>query len=238
MGVCSMALKRKFRGYSRKESLAGRAFKKERDSLTLIDMVKFGDIKGLKRLLSKGDINLEETNDTGETALILAAILGDMEALQLLIESGADVNAVSTLNTTALMAAAQNGDIKALRYLLARGADPNAKKKDDTTILMLAAMFGHAACIEALLEAGACVTAQDIYGYTALMLAGSKESIALLSTAESKELLGKNGVAGHHGKSHRKKLRKALSKAGKKKPRSLSRDEKRTREKPVFLPAH
>ncbi len=180
-----MVLKGEFRGSSRKKSAASAAFEKENGSSTLTGAVKFGDMKSLKRLLGRSDTNLEETNDRGETALILAAMLGDMEALRLLVESGANVNAMSTINTTALMAAAQNGDLEALRYLLSKGADPDARKKDETTILMIAAMFGQTACVEALLAAGACVTAEDMYGYTALMLAaGCEECEELLSAAE------------------------------------------------------
>lgn len=235
-----MVLKRKFRGFSRRESPAGKAFN---GSLTLIDMVKYGDIKGLKRLLGRSDTNLEETNETGETALILAAMLGDCEALQLLVESGADLNAKSMLNTTALMAAAQNGDLTALRYLLSKGADLNARKKDETTILMLASMLGHEDCVEALLEAGVFVTAEDIYGYTALMLAGNKECAALLSAAEAKEIQGIN--TGHKHKDlahspHRKKLKKVLSTVGRKrgKSRRSSHREKPAREKPSTVPPH
>lgn len=237
-----MAIKGDFRGSSRrKRSSASKAFEKETGGLTLIDAVKFGDKKALKRLLGRSDTNLEETNGKGETALILAATLGDYEAMQLLVESGALVNAQSALNMTALMAAAQNGDISALRYLLTKGADPDAKKKDDTTILMIAAMFGHAACIEALLEAGVYVTAEDIYGYTALMLAaGCEECEDLLATAEAQaaEMHTENKpdstedapevISGGT-------LKKALTIAGKKdrKSRHVPSQEKLPKEKPA-----
>lgn len=235
-----MAIKGDFRGSSRrKRSSASKAFEKETGGLTLIDAVKFGDKKALKRLLGRSDTNLEETNGKGETALILAALLGDYEAIQLLVEGGALVNAKSSLNMTALMAAAQNGDISALRYLLTKGADPDAKKKDDTTILMIAAMFGHAECIEALLEAGVYVTAEDIYGYTALMLAtGCEECEELLAAAEARTAemhaedkpaesteTAPDAISGT--------LKKALTTAGKKdrKPRPVPRQEKPPQEK-------
>ena len=236
-----MVLRRKFRGFSRKETSASRAFKKENARLTLLDMVRDGDIRGLKRLLGKDGINLEETNDMDETALILAAMAGDLEALQLLIDAGALIDATSSLNTTALMAAAQNGDLRAMQYLLSKGANPNSKKKDDTTILMMAAMLGHVEGIYALLEAGAFLTVEDVYGYTALMLAGNEECASILSAAEAREkgMHGKHAPAGKN-KTHGKKLKKALSHAGKKRGKSHARPkkEKHAHEKHASVHTH
>jgi hypothetical protein len=241
-----MAIKGDFRRPSRRKSAAraaaSTAFEKENGGGTLIDAVKFGDKKALKRLLGRSDTNLEETNDRGETALILAALLGDYEAVQLLVESGALVNAKSTLSITALMAAAQNGDIAALRYLLTKGADPDARKKDGTTILMIAAMFGHAECVQALLEAGVDITAEDIYGYTALTLAaGCEECEEILTAAEARtaEMHTEDKPAENTETTRAAvsggSLKKALVTASKKdrKPRHAPRQEKPQKEKPA-----
>ena len=51
---------------------------------------------------------------------------GDTEALQMLLEAGADVNAQDQRGDTPLHAAAHNGDVAAIRMLVEAGADVNA----------------------------------------------------------------------------------------------------------------
>ncbi len=211
-----MALKGEFRGSSRKKSAASAAFGKENNAATLTGAVQNGDIRELRRLLKRG-ANKEETNDRGETALILAAQLGDMEAIRLLADCGADINAKSSTNLTALMASAQNGDLEALKFLISKGADIEAKKKDETTVLMIAAMFGQMECIEELIFMGVNIFAEDIYGYTALDLAaGSEDCIEVLTAAEEKAL-----TEGHGPENQQQNgtLKKALASAGKKSKR-------------------
>src|SRR5690606_26441682 len=65
---------------------------------------------------------------SGETMLMLAARSGNSEAIKVLVEAGADVNARERLRgTTALMWAAEQRHPEAVRALLAAGADHAAK---------------------------------------------------------------------------------------------------------------
>src|SRR5712692_7047953 len=63
----------------------------------------------------------------GTTALMVAVLQGNREAVQLLLERGADAKAAVGGGFTALHAAAQRGDFAIVRALLAKGAPVNLK---------------------------------------------------------------------------------------------------------------
>jgi ankyrin repeat protein len=95
--------------------------------------------------------------------LLLAAGRGHLRIVQLLLDKGADVNAVS-LGTyfqgnfngqTALMSACENGFRSVVELLLDRGADVNKLSAFDTTALHHAALKGRTAIAELLLKRGA-----------------------------------------------------------------------------------
>jgi ankyrin repeat protein len=107
------------------------------------------------------------------------------EAVQILLESGADVKATNDRGETALMLAAR-ADIRSdvsirmrlLKFLLDRGADVLAKDKSGQTALHFAVeqvmseaggFQARAEIVRLLLESGADVNGQDNRGKTALM---------------------------------------------------------------------
>ncbi|CAM9842849.1 unnamed protein product [Chrysoparadoxa australica] len=57
----------------------------------------------------------------------LACRSGDVEIIRMLVENGAEVNALAGLKLTPLHMAAQGDHIEACKYLLQQGADPNAE---------------------------------------------------------------------------------------------------------------
>ena len=82
--------------------------------------------------LAKGmDVNARE--DGGGTALGMASVAGQVEAMRYLIEQGADVNAASNDGGVALHGAAFFGEVEAVELLLASGADPNVRNNDGFT---------------------------------------------------------------------------------------------------------
>jgi uncharacterized protein len=88
----------------------------------------------------------------GWTPLHLAAFFGQLEAARLLLDSGADVQAVSrnTLTNTPLHAATAGKHVELALLLHARGGDPLAIDAGGYTPLQIASQHGLSAVVEAM----------------------------------------------------------------------------------------
>jgi len=122
------------------------------------------------------------------TALMAAAGNGDLDAVNCLLDHGANVKAKTPTGFTALIGAALSGNAKVVALLLERGADPNAVCELERGILQtpagVAASMGHADCLRLLMAAGADVNVQGgPFNHNALLGAAttpSKETVHLL----------------------------------------------------------
>ena len=135
----------------------------------LIQAIRNNDLNSLKASLAKGaDVNTKDAR--GSTLLMHAAAVGSPEAVKLLLDSGADVNAKNEVEATALILGA--GNAEKARMLVEKGADVNAHSKLGRTPLMIAAgCDGCTATVKLLLDKGADPNAKDKQGNTA---AGSR----------------------------------------------------------------
>ena len=107
-------------------------------------------------ILINQEMKVDACNYEGVTPLHLASKHGHYHLFRLLIQSGANVNAVTRhTKETPLMYTASAGSIELCQMLLRRGADVNAISSDKKTHLMLAADAGHAELVEDLLSWGA-----------------------------------------------------------------------------------
>ena len=77
----------------------------------------------------------------------------------MLIQNGADVNALDIFKQTALHIAARKGYADVAKVLIQNGVDVNAARKDKWTALQHAVDFGHADVVKVLLQNGADVNA-------------------------------------------------------------------------------
>jgi ankyrin repeat protein len=147
----------------------------------LFSSIRTNDLAGLAQELAAGTA-INSRDHRGNTPLIYAAGFGSREALKLLLDSGADVNARNSFDATALVWAA--ADLAKLKLLLSHGADVNARTRLERTPLMVAAACdGCSENVRLLLDQGADVKTQDKGGTTALALAGQAgdvDSIHLL----------------------------------------------------------
>ncbi len=108
----------------------------------------------------------------------------------LLIEHGADVNAVDQSGHSPLMQAVRAGRAHTADVLLAHGADIYARDSDDLTALMIAAQARRLECIALLLDRGADADARTNSGGTTLMAAaeGGRVEIARLLMARGQDV--------------------------------------------------
>jgi len=143
-----------------------------------------GTTLSILRMLIRGgaDVNHEyrcgHLNDS-TTPLGAAARVGSVEAMKLLLASGA-----RDLPDYELGMAASSGSAPAVAFLLGRGAKPSAWRSafNHNTALLEAAEADAPDCIRLLVNAGADVNARDDQGYTvlALMLSQVKPDVSLL----------------------------------------------------------
>ncbi len=103
----------------------------------LTDAAEAGDLAKIRKLLDSGvspDACTSEEEDQGTSALSVAASSGQFEAVKLLLERGADVNADDFLGGNALTGASVTGNVEIVELLVSKGCDPNAVD-DGTTAL-------------------------------------------------------------------------------------------------------
>lgn len=122
--------------------------------------------------------------------LILAVINCNLQKVELLVKSGANVNARDRYGQTALMWAVIKGEDSIIRFLIQKGANINARDGEGNSVLMWAVVTENINTIRLLLDKGADVNVKDDSGATALMIAEKRknnEIIQLLKSAGSKE---------------------------------------------------
>jgi ankyrin repeat protein len=117
----------------------------------------------------------EPDADTSVSAMarpLKQAILGgDVEALQSLIESGADLSSLHTNGQSLLHLAAWSNDADMIELLVESGLDVSAVDEKGRTPLHFAAAYGHLMTAEQLIELGADMEAVDPRNGTPLMTA-------------------------------------------------------------------
>lgn len=119
----------------------------------LFDALNDNDAVSLKSILAKTkDIDIRNSNSC--SPLMVAAYNGNLPAIKLLVEHGADVNAQNLKGTSVLMYsksfAARSGDLDGLKYLIEKGALIKHKDKYNKSLLAYAHDEGNSEVIQFL----------------------------------------------------------------------------------------
>ncbi len=142
-----------------------------------------GSLSEVKRALSTQMIDIEWLGGpVGTTPLMQAALGGNVDVVELLINRGADLDAIGPNGMTPLHWACMGGSAKMVKILLIWGAN-HREDNQGLTPLHLATTFypekNGAKIIQILLASGADLTAKDFLGETVLHLAIIHEKIDL-----------------------------------------------------------
>ncbi|XP_059145822.1 protein phosphatase 1 regulatory subunit 12C-like [Physella acuta] len=102
------------------------------DELVFLDNIKVNDIKACHSMLRRASVQLDINglDTSGLTPLHNAVLEGNLAAVKLLIQHGADVNKKDVDTWTPLHAACANGEADIARYLLSKGASKDIKTND------------------------------------------------------------------------------------------------------------
>ena len=114
-----------------------------------------------------------------EAPLINAALEGLYQSTKILVDTGADVNAVEGNHDTALVVASSRGHYAIVELLIDAGADVNVMGAYHSTALLVASFHGHYTIVELLIGAGADVNAGEAER-PALVAASSRGHTAIV----------------------------------------------------------
>jgi ankyrin repeat protein len=157
----------------------------------------FGDTKEIKALIAAGE-DPESAATDGVTGLMYSAQFGNLDAVQLFLDAGADVNKLDNeRGTTALIYATGNAHTEIVRLLLSRRADPQIKFASGRTFLHAAVGSNALEIVEIALAAGLDVNATSEDGLTPLHIAAWSRNPQLLKVLIERgaDVNAKHGVA-------------------------------------------
>ncbi|MFJ7664695.1 ankyrin repeat domain-containing protein [Lysinibacillus sp. NPDC097162] len=142
----------------------------------LIQAVEKNDVEMVLEIIQDSSYPLNETNNKGETPLLIATHENYIEVAKRLIDAGADINQQDHIQDSAYLYAGAQGKTEILKYMLEH-AEPNQKivNRYGGNALIPAAEKGHLNNVKLLLEDGKVdIDHQNKFGYTALI-----EAVAL-----------------------------------------------------------
>lgn len=161
---------------------------------SIFDALNFGDTEQAKAMLKKNPALADAKDESGQTPLHVAAQMGDVEVVELLLQSAKDINVQDETGVTPLHLASQK-DVAEL--LLAKKANVNARNNMDQTPLHYAVTPDILGSIEDptvresdaatrlelikfLIENKADVNARDNTGKTPLHIAAASGSLEIV----------------------------------------------------------
>lgn len=127
-----------------------------------------------------------------QTPLHWAAIRGSLQAFQVLVREGCDINAVDARGYNVLHHAAQYGRVLVALYAINKGVPVDSRDKEGRTPLHWAAYRGYLQMVRLLLKKGATIDPVDHAGRTPLHCAAAKSNS---DCAQALVLVGANTAA-------------------------------------------
>ena len=147
----------------------------KKQQLDIFEAVSLGKLQRLRECARDASVVNSRSKD-GFTALHFACFFGPPEAARILIELGAQVDAVAAnpMKVMPLHSAVSTRNLKAARLLLEHGAPANARQQAGWVPIHAAAQNGDRAMVELLLKHGADPNIANDEGKTPAMVAREK----------------------------------------------------------------
>jgi uncharacterized protein len=156
-------------------------------ALDIFEAAAAGDADALRQILSESPDSIHALSGDGWTALHLAAAFGTPEAVKILLQNGAAVDAVSKnpqTNQPLHAALALGRNPETIRLLLEAGASPNARQTGGYTPIFSAATANRRDLVDILIAHGADPAIQNDFGQTAASFARERSHTELADWLE------------------------------------------------------
>ncbi|KAL3268833.1 hypothetical protein HHI36_007925 [Cryptolaemus montrouzieri] len=132
------------------------------------------NLQGLRSFLENKQVQIEDRDENGTTALIYAAQKGRFNFVQELLKYGAEPNVEDNDNWTALLCACKEGYADIVSELLDHNADIEHRDMGGWTPLMWATYKGKTDVVQILLDRGSEVNAHGNYHISSLLWAAGR----------------------------------------------------------------
>ncbi|KAM8881222.1 ankyrin repeat and SAM domain-containing protein 6 isoform 1-T1 [Synchiropus picturatus] len=106
----------------------------ERRRPDVFSALKLGNSQLVKEILEEDPAQVNTSNQEGASPLMMAAVSGQLEVVQLMVEKNAEIDKQDAVHGwTALMQATYHGNKDIVKYFLSQGADVNLRAKNGYT---------------------------------------------------------------------------------------------------------
>ncbi len=129
--------------------------------------IKNDDINLISQLI-RTEVNINQADQTGKTALMVAAKAGNPQLVKKLLDNGALADIKNNNGGSAIMFACIKGDMETIRLLIEKEVDVNARGSNGWGALMIASAKGHTEVVKLLLQHNVDVNTVDVYEWTPL----------------------------------------------------------------------
>ena len=146
----------------------------------LMYAVAWDHLEVAKLLIDKGANVNHQSGEQLKTPLTVAAYNGSIKTAEMLIDSGALLEAKTQKGNTALFEACEGNKVEVLKLLIARECLMDGEDSKGDTVLLKTVNAGHIECLQVLIEAGATAGPSHHVWELALLLAAEKGNVACL----------------------------------------------------------